>query len=77
MASRKALRRGQGLQGARGSGVRTAAARISVQQQSIMEQISVLRMQISVNSDNTSKVVQVGEKHRLELELERIKNVVR
>ena len=72
-----ALRRGEGRQGAGGGRVRTTAARISVEQQSITAQISVLRMQISVNSDNTSRVVQVGEKHRLELELERIKNVVR
>ena len=39
---------------------------------SIRNQIRVLRMQISANTDNASRVEQIGAKIRLELELEQL-----
>ena len=44
----------------------------SVEQQSIRNQIRVLRMQISANTDNATRVEQIGAKIRLELELEQL-----
>ena len=79
-AARKAklkaeIAQSKGPRVAGGRSVRMVTAGISVEQQSIIEQISVLRVQISANSDNTSRIVQLGEKHRLELALERINGV--
>jgi hypothetical protein len=47
----------------------------SVEQQSIRNQIRVLRMQISANTDNATRVEQIGAKIRLELELEQMERV--
>ena len=47
-------------------------AGISVERRSVMDQISVLRIQIGANTDNTLRNAQLGEMHRLELALERI-----
>jgi hypothetical protein len=79
-ATRKAERKAEMTQSkgprvAGGGSVRKVITGTSVEQQSIIDQISVLRLQISANSDNTSRIVQLGEKHRLELALERINGV--
>jgi len=79
-AERKAKRKAEMTQSkgprvAGGGSVRKVITGTSVEQQSIIDQISVLRLQISANSDNTSRIVQLGEKHRLELALERINGV--
>ena len=69
-AGRKAERKA--LRVAGGSSVCPGTAGISVERRSVMDQISVLRLQISANTDNTLRNVQLGEMHRLELALERI-----
>ena len=68
--ARKAERKA--LQVAGGSSVCPGTAGISVERRSVMDQISVLRIQIGANTDNTLRNAQLGEMHRLELALERI-----